>query len=72
MFNLPKEFSEDRYKLYQELSGVIHGDLKEEEGLEKYVPLRRLIIGIIENIRNREEFHDAKIALGWEDNSLNE
>lgn len=69
---IPKEFSEDRYKLYQELSGVIHGDLKEEEGLEKYVPLRRLIIGIIENIRNREEFHDAKIALGWEDNSSNE
>lgn len=69
---IPSAFRENRKDLYGELSHIVHGKLREAEALEKYAALRRLVIGIIENIRNNAEFRDAKKALGWEDKSSDE
>lgn len=62
---IPPEFSKDGKRLFKELSNVVHGDFDEELGLKKFEPLHRLVIGILENVRNKEEFKDAKKALGW-------
>ena len=62
---IPTEFSKDGKRLFKELSTVVHGDFDEELGLKKFEPLHRLVIGILENVRIKEQFKDAKKALGW-------
>lgn len=62
---IPDEFSENGYQLFGELSNVIHRDTEEDVGLQKFEPLHRLVIGILENVRNKEEFKVAIRALGW-------
>jgi hypothetical protein len=64
---IPSEFSKDGYTLFRELSNVVHGDFNEELGLRKFGALKRLIIGILENVKNREELKEAINALGWND-----
>ena len=44
----------------------MHGDFDEELGLKKFQPLYRLVVGIIENVFNKEEFKQAKEFLHWE------
>ena len=56
---IPKEFSKDGYKLFRELSGVIHGEYDEDLGLMKFESLNRLVIGILENVKNHKEIMDA-------------
>lgn len=62
---IPKEFSSDGYQLFRELSSVVHGEYDENLGLSKFEPLHRLVIGILENVRNSRELEEAKKALGW-------
>lgn len=62
---IPKEFAEDGYRLFGELSEVIHGGADEAEALGKYDALRRLVIGVSESVRNRSEFAQATRDLGW-------
>lgn len=63
---IPKEFSSNGYKLYTELSNIVHGEeYNEEIGLNKFEALYRLVIGILENVRNSKELEKAKEALGW-------
>lgn len=62
---VPREFSENRYKLFEDLSNVIHGDSDELVALKKYPALRRLVIGIIDNIKNNREINEALNVLGW-------
>lgn len=62
---IPIEFSADGYKLYRELGGVVHGAFDESEGLIKFEPLYRLVVGILDNIKNKREFQSAREALGW-------
>lgn len=62
---IPPEFSENGYTLFSELSEIIHGDADELRALEKYEPCRKLILGIVNNIRNRDEFEKAITSLGW-------
>lgn len=62
---VPDEFSSNGYQLFSELSSVIHGSADEGEALTKYNPCRRLVIGIVENIRNKYEMSQAVAALGW-------
>lgn len=69
---IPREFSNDGYRLFSELSEVIHGDSDEVEALEKYMPCRRLLMGIIDNIRNAQELEEAKAILGWTTLEMNE
>lgn len=64
---IPKEFSKNGYRLFRELSTVVHGDFDEEQGLMKFEPLHRLVIGILENVRNKAEFKEAMRSLGWSD-----
>ncbi len=62
---MPSEFSRNGYRLFGDLSDVIHGDFDEEEALSKYESFRRLVIGILENIKNSEELSQAIRSLGW-------
>lgn len=62
---IPREFSTNGYQLFSELSEVIHGSALELEAIAKYPPCRRLIIGIVDNIRNNNEMSQAVAALGW-------
>lgn len=66
---IPREFSNDGYKLFGELSGVVHGDFSEGEALAKYHSLRRLVIGIVENVKNNKEMMSAIGSLGWTDDA---
>ena len=62
---VPREFSSNGYQLFSDLSEVMHGSADEGEALAKYVPCRRLVIGIVDNIRNNNEMSQAVAALGW-------
>ena len=62
---IPKEFSDDGYRLFGELSDVVHGEFDEEEGLKKYQTLKRLVVGVLDNIKNRADFAEARARLGW-------
>ena len=64
---IPSEFSSDSYRLFRELSTVVHGDYDEDLGLRKFEALNRLVIGILENVKNKEELKEAIGALGWEE-----
>lgn len=64
---IPKEFSENGYRLFGELSDVVHGDYDEQLGLKKYDALHRLIVGILDNIKNNGELKIAIAELGWEE-----
>lgn len=62
---VPNEFSANGYRLFRELSECIHGRCEEDVSLEKYIPLKRLVIGILDNIKNREEIKVALENLNW-------
>lgn len=61
---IPPEFSNNGYKLFGKLSDVVHGEYDEEIALEKFSAFYRLVTGIIENIKSKEEFRSAQQALG--------
>lgn len=62
---IPREFSSDGYKLFRELSGVVHGNYIEEEALIKFDAFYRLVIGVLDNIKNSQELMAAIGTLGW-------
>lgn len=62
---IPLEFSNNGYKLFSELSEVIHGDSDEAEALTKYEPCRQLVLGIVTNVRNNQSMAAAIDSLGW-------
>ena len=62
---IPVEFSNNGYKLFGKLSDVVHGEYDEEIALEKFSAFYRLVTGIIENIKSKEEFQSAQQALGF-------
>ena len=71
---IPKEFSETGYRLFSELSEVVHGNSDEETSLKKYSALKRLVIGILDNVKNNEtliknseEILQKIRELGWND-----
>ncbi len=61
---IPREFSANGYKLFGELSDVVHGEYDEELALGKYESLHRLIVGILDNVKNNRELLEAVNALG--------
>lgn len=63
---IPPEFSQNGYSLFSELSNVVHGEYDENLGIKKYPALKRLIIGILDNIRDQDELKKAMERLGWE------
>ncbi|MBU8859230.1 MULTISPECIES: type I restriction-modification system subunit M [unclassified Micromonospora] len=62
---IPLAFSSDGYKLFSELSEIVHGNSSEEVALQKYHPCRSLVIGIIQNVASDQEMKRAIDALGW-------
>ena len=52
------------YDLFRKLSGLIHGTCDENLGLQYYEALNRLIVGILEEVSNREELKSALTQLG--------
>ncbi|MDD4080489.1 MAG: hypothetical protein PHP02_03620 [Eubacteriales bacterium] len=62
---IPKEYSDNGYRLFGELSDIIHGDYDEELGLQKYSALRCLVVGILKNVKSNNELLDAIGAMGW-------
>jgi hypothetical protein len=62
---IPAEFSNNRYTLFSELSEVIHEDSDEAQALSKYGPCRKLVVGVVTNIRNNQEMAQAITSLGW-------
>lgn len=58
---IPKEFSANGYKLFRELSGVVHGEYDEEAGLKNFEALHRLVIGILE-----KQFYEEAYRFGCE------
>jgi hypothetical protein len=65
---IPREFSDKKYRLFSELSEVIHGNTSEDIALKKYIPSRRLILGILENVKNSDEISKALYDLEWSQN----
>lgn len=62
---IPREFSQNGYKLFEELSNVIHGDSDEQLALKKYPALKCLVVGVVENTVNHKVFNEAINDLGW-------
>lgn len=52
---IPEIYSNNGYELFRELSNIAHGNSDEDTALREYEPLRRLVIGIVENIKRRAE-----------------
>ena len=63
---IPTEYSDNGYKLFRELSNIIHGAYDEKLGLKKFEALHRLIVGILDNVRNNKELNAAIKSLEWE------
>lgn len=62
---IPAAFSSDGYKLFSELSEIVHGESNEEVAMQKYHPCRSLVIGIIQNVASDQEMKRAIKHLGW-------
>jgi len=60
---IPDIFSDKGYTLYRELSHAMHGGCDDITSLQKYAPCRRLVEGILDNIKNRKELSAARDAL---------
>ncbi|HBG7070893.1 hypothetical protein ACWJXL_08615 [Clostridioides difficile] len=76
---IPPIYAENGYDLFIKLSEIAHGNSDEMTALKEYEPLRRLVIGIIENVRRKNEeiknnaeiqkaLLDAGLADGGEEN----
>ncbi len=67
---IPTRFSNDAYRLFSELSEVIHGDSNEEVALLKYIPCRQLVVSVINNVKGDSAIAGAIDALGWDVDNL--
>ena len=55
LYDIPVIYSDNGYKLFQKLSEIAHGNADEETALREYEPLRRLVVGIMDNVKKIEE-----------------
>ena len=52
---IPVIYSENGYDLFSKLSEIAHGNSDEDTALKEYESLRRLVKGIIENVKKKNE-----------------
>ena len=52
---VPVIYSDNGYDLFRRLSNIAHGNSDEETALREYEPLRRLVVGIMDNVKRKEE-----------------
>ena len=69
---IPQRYARDGYRLFSELSEVIHGDSDENEALDKFEPCLRLILGVVEEVNRDNVFSKAINALGWGSDNIHE
>ncbi|MYR36929.1 hypothetical protein GTX14_08910 [Streptomyces sp. SID4944] len=62
---IPQRFSSNGYKLFGELSEIIHGNSTEEEALKKFEPCLQLVLGVVEEVNRDNVFAKAIDELGW-------
>lgn len=62
---IPQRFSSNGYKLFGELSEIIHGNSTEEEALKKFKPCLQLVVGVVEEVNRDNVFAKAIDELGW-------
>jgi len=69
---IPTVYSQNGYDLFSKLSEIAHGNSDESTALKEYEALRRLVIGIIENVKkkneeieNNKEIQKALNAIGF-------
>lgn len=60
---IPPIYAENGYELFSRLSEIAHGNSDEETALKEYDALKRLVFGVIENVRrkNKELKNNAEI-----------
>lgn len=70
---IPDLYKQDGYNLFKKLSNIAHGNASEQEALENYPELRRLVKGILDNInrqkeeiKNNEEIREALTKIGFD------
>lgn len=71
---IPVIYSDNGYKLFQKLSEIANGNADEDTALREYEHLRRLVVGIIENVKKKDEeiksnaeIKTALAAIGFSD-----
>ncbi len=52
---VPVVYSDNGYDLFRRLSNIAHGNSDEETALREYEPLRRLVVGIMDNVKRKDE-----------------
>lgn len=67
---IPAGFAQDGYRLFSELSEVIHGDASEDVALLKFQPCRQLILSVLNNVMEDRAIASAIGALGWDVGNL--
>lgn len=60
---VPEEFSKNGYRLFSELSDVIHGEAEEGVALLKYEPCQQLVLGIVNNVKTKQAMRAAAVNL---------
>ncbi len=68
---VPTEFSENRYRLFSDLSNIIHGEYDEDIALRQYPAFYRLVVGILDKIKNNRELMQAINDLEWNEEGGN-
>jgi hypothetical protein len=63
---IPDEFSADGYRLFGELSDVVHGEYDENVAIQKFEPLYELVKGILDRRESNRNLTAARGAL-WGD-----
>ncbi len=71
---IPVIYSDNGYELFRKMSEIAHGNSDEDTAIKEYEPLRRLVVGILENIQKKEaeiknnaEIRKALDAIGFSD-----
>ena len=65
---IPEEFRKDGYGLFSEMSKIVHGERSDEQALEIFLPLRRLVEGVLDTIKNSSEIAKAAKEVGLRSN----
>jgi hypothetical protein len=69
---IPRQFSANGYRLFSELSEVIHGNSSEEDALRKFKPCLQLVLGVVEEVNRDNVFATAIDELGWNVDNIDE
>lgn len=65
---IPPQFREERYKLFEEMSEIVHGRSTEEQALNKFRHLKELVNGILKTVEINQTTSEAIEQLGWQIN----